>query len=445
MEELKSCDYVVIGGGISGLLAAYLLRKLKKDVLLISPLDHIGGCIRSIAKDGYTLELGANTFSSNPYFDDLINELGLADAVRPPFISPFRQYVWHKDSMHELPKGPAALLKSSLFSATEKYRLITGLFKKKIYSEDVTVGDAFSSLFSRSIVEKVIDPALRGIFGGDVWKLRLKSIFSGLGTHLIEGGSLISYFKKLKKGRKVFCFFEGNSTLTKALFRKLQSEHIDDYAIDVSYEDEFKFKITTKTGLRILTKNVLIATSGGASATLVDKLSPGLGENLTLLKYAPVTSVHVSCLPSPVLPRGGFGVLFPSTSTAKIMGVLFNSQLFPHVAPSDRALVTVCLGGVHQPELTKLDDSAIEALVLSELNTRIPLIEPKVLSIHRWNAAIPQYEGQIGVLLESLQRAEKEFPGLHFIGVDTGGVGVPERIKLVSELVQNRFFPRSDI
>ena len=119
-----------------------------------------------------------------------------------------------------------------------------------------------------------------------------------------------------------------------------------------------------------------------------------------------------------VLPKNGFGILFPKEEGAKCIGVLFNSELFPDTAPTDRKLLTVCLDG---NEVRDFSEEQLLELIEAELQKYLQIRDrPTVLSVHHWKEAIPQYQSDFYRYQETLDELQAQHPGLFFIGVDRG-------------------------
>lgn len=426
-------DFVVIGGGITGLTAAHTMRKMRG--VIIEGKDP-GGSIQTILRDGYTLERGANTFVLTQQMTKLLEELCLTDAVTPPAVYPFTQYVYYRDTYRSVPKSPLALLRTDLFTRSEKISILRGLFKRiSLSGHFISVHTFMTELLGGGIAEKVLDPALRGIFGGDITRLDASAVFPKLYLHIASGRSLISSIFSGTK-RKIFHLRGGNGVLIQKLQESLaQIERIHDNASSISQDTDGLFHI--QTGGRVVTASrCIIATSGGATSSYIGALAPELSPLLNQIRYAPISVVHVSVPRKVTLPPKGFGVLFPSTSNAGMIGVLFNSTLFPDTAPPERHLLTVCFGGINAAQDFAEEDLSKRAV--AELQQYLSIPDAHVLSVHHWERAIPQFEESFQSLQKALNLCEKNHPGIYFIGSDRGGIGVPDRIRWATDELLDR-------
>ncbi|NBO20139.1 MAG: protoporphyrinogen oxidase, partial [Proteobacteria bacterium] len=343
-------EVVVIGAGVTGLTRALALVKAGKTPLIIDPAAP-GGLIKTVHQDGYTLECGANTFVDTPAVRAVLRAIGLESAMRFPVIPRFRQYIWHQGAPRAVPKSPLALLRSPLFPAGEKLRAASGIFKRYTPGpEGLTIHAVFTRIFSEHISRAVVSPVLRGIFGGDTEALLAPRVFPKLWRALAEGGNVFSYMRSLSSAgkRRIFAIEGGNQLLTTRLASVLEGQAtlVRDAVVAISAREDGSFVLSCASGAEYATKEVVVSTAGAATAKFIGNLSPSLAAKLAAVRYAPVAVVHLALPAHERLPERGFGVLFPKEEDGAPMGVLFNSELFPHVAPAGKKLVTVCFGGV---------------------------------------------------------------------------------------------------
>jgi len=194
----------VIGGGIAGLTAAYELVKAGERPLLIEP-GPIGGMIRSVQQDGVTLECGPNVLVERPDLKELLSDLKISSEVVYPSVNPYGQYVWYRGHPVKVPAGFFELLCSPLFTLKTKLLLPLRAFASGVLprtSEDCTVEDFFKPLLGLHTVRHLLDPVLKGIYGGDVAKLSARSIFPSLWSAAQQGGSLFSYMQSRRSSGK---------------------------------------------------------------------------------------------------------------------------------------------------------------------------------------------------------------------------------------------------
>ena len=161
---------LVVGGGISGLVAAYELGRAGIPVTLVEANPRLGGKVGTEHVDGYVVERGPDSFLvGKPAAVGLCRDLGLAGALVPPR-SPSDVFVWH-GRLVPVPEGlgsgiprafrPVAL--SPLFSLREKLGLARELFVPPgTGSGDEAVGAFLRRRFGDALVDRLASPLLEG-------------------------------------------------------------------------------------------------------------------------------------------------------------------------------------------------------------------------------------------------------------------------------------------
>jgi oxygen-dependent protoporphyrinogen oxidase len=431
---LNKYDLVVIGGGISGLVAAYKAKKAGLSILLFDQNQTLGGCLKSKINAGFTLETGANTIALNDATNALLNELKLDQELIFPAVPKYKQYIWDnkQNKPVALPKSPLQLATTKLFNLSEKIQIVCGLFKKFKPSELDTIDGFFSTLLGASATQKAISPALRGIFGGDSSKLLAQKTFPTIFEAISSGKSLFGYATQKKPKRKIFALKEGNSQIVNKLSNFIGSDCIQYSNVDSINLTNGLFQVTYNGDNKVLANKVVVATSGSNTSQIVKSFDPLLADELNKLQYAPIVSIHFSLKSAISELENGFGVLFPKESGSKIIGVLCNSTLFPHTSPADKNLITVCLGGVGQEELIDKDESELIDIATNELSKFFNIQNPTHLLTTFWKKAIPQFTKETINLETKFMEAESRQPNIAFVGVDRGKIGVPDRIDYVT-------------
>lgn len=423
---------VIIGAGITGLTCAYKISHEQEHIAIVEP-GQIGGLISTSLSEGFTLEHGPNVLIEKDSLAEIIDDLALRDSVIYPKTKCYRQYVWHNAQLQQIPRALKLLISSKLLPLRHKLNIPIALFKShKCNLEDESVGDFFSRLFGISVAKNIIDPALKGLFGGDIFKLSARSIFPLFWEHVCAGHTVLSYMFK-KKSARIFVLKGGTVTLVKALMQKLSPRiFIQDRISKISYDGAFQ--LLTEAGQSMRATRVYICTSGPASAKLLESITPDLSRQLSELTYAALVVVHLATTQTASIPDNSFGVLFPSQSKSPILGIMFNSVLFPHVAPQGKHLLTVMLGGADNLQVLEKTDQEIVDIAADQVKKVLGLTKIQFLALKRWQRAIPQYLIGHHRLESAFCEAEKKYPGLRLVGADRRGIGVADRIKAVYDL-----------
>lgn len=434
----------VIGGGIAGLVAANELVKAGYRPVIIEP-GVPGGMIRSSNVDGFTLEQGPNVLVERQDMKSLLEDLGLQDRVRYPAVNPYGQYVWNRGQPVRVPQGVADLLVSPLFSLSTKLLLPVrlaqaGLLKPE--SDDLSVLDFFSPLIGEQAARDVLDPVLKGIYGGDVAQLSARTIFPGLWDAAVRGLSIIGYMRQRPQGGRpsIMVLDGGIQTVTDALVERTRGrvEWLNARVERIERISAREYRLVCSTGASVDVEACVVTPAGRALSRMIGGLSVDLSEMLTAQEYASLAVVHLSVPRSEALVKDAFGVLFQAGMPNDLLGVMFNSQIFPHVAPPEKHILTVMVGG-SQARNREFDEATLKEVLpkqISELlriSSGVSSIE--WLGLTPWKDAIPQLKVGHYKLVAKLNEVEAALPGLVFAGVDRGGVGVTDRVRIAREAV----------
>ena len=419
--------------------------KLARRAFAILEPERPGGLIKTRRQDGFLLEQGPSVYLDKAGFASFLDEIGLGPRERVyPRVRRFGQYIWFGEAPAAVPKSPGAFLRTPLFSLCDK-AVLAGLPLQlprrgwlAAAGEDESIAEFLGRLLGPRVVANVIDPALKGIYGGNAAELSARSVFPLLWQTLADDGSLLDYIRARRKLRAssasrpgaMFMLRAGGESLTRRLTDGLNGDELVAAAAKrLHYRGAGKgFEIVTSTAGTFSSKRVYVATAGPDSAVYLSALDDELSRALAGLRYASLAVVHCSVARDAPIQSGGFGVLFPGGQPSRLLGVMYNSELFPHVAPADRHLLTVCLGGSGAAEVCQKSDAELSQIVRSELRDRLRVEAAEILAVQRRPRAIPQYEVGHFRLTAKMRKLEQDYAGLHFVGVDVGGVAVPDRV-----------------
>jgi oxygen-dependent protoporphyrinogen oxidase len=433
----------VIGGGIAGLTAAYQLVKLGERPYLIEPQDPPGGMVASSQVDGFTVEKGPNVLVERPDLKALLTDLRLSGDVVYPSVNPYGQYVWFRNRARKVPTGIWEFLTSPLFTLQTKLTLPFNLFRTGVLPssiEDCSVACFFRELLGSHTTSNLLDPVLKGIYGGDVDLLSARTLFPALWSAAQRRESLFSYMRTKRRAAggsskpPIMVLRGGIASITNALWRELEPHvmRVRSRARRVHHAGDKRYRIALEGGGEIEADGCILAVAGASLASLVESLDEPLALELAAMRYASLCVVNLSApITERLIPRA-FGVLFPGGMPLNLLGVMFNSQIFPHVAPPGMQLITAVLGGA-QMEERSFNELELREHLPALLDRFLGIKRPTWLAKTEWNAAIPQLVVGHHQIVSALDRFEVSNPGLVCIGVDRGGVGVSDRIRIAGE------------
>jgi oxygen-dependent protoporphyrinogen oxidase len=438
----KSLSIAVIGGGVTGLTAAYRLSQAGVKVRLFEASGRVGGPVHSTREGEWLIESGPNSIQeSSSALTQLITELGLdpvRSAARPEAKN---RYILRNATPVAAPSSPPSLISSKLFSIGAKFRLIAEVLKRpKLRPADISFADFIRDHFGDEIVDYGVNPFVSGIYAGDPEALSARHAFPSLWKIERETGSIIRgqiKAAKLKRQRgevtgppPIISFREGLGMLPAALAQKLPTDAIELDARVKSLTPGAQWSVSWQRGTKSHVDTfdrVLIAIPAAAMAQLaVGSLGERPLAELADITYPAVASLFLGFRRDQIThPLDGFGMLVPQKEHRQILGVLFSSSLFEHRAPADHVSLTVMFGGVHRRDLGEAPLDVLQSIAKRELSELLGVTgDPVFVRSQNWPRAIPQYNLGYGRFLETMTCCENQYPGLLIGGHARDGIAL---------------------
>jgi oxygen-dependent protoporphyrinogen oxidase len=439
----------IIGGGISGLSAAYALHKRQVPYLLLEAGPSLGGLIRAETRDGFLLESADSLHALPPEGIALCRELGLGERLVPANPDRPTVSVLHRGTLHPLPEGmmlgvPTRILpfaKSDLFSWPGKLRMGLDLVIPGGNARgDESIGSFLRRRFGQEAVQRLGEPLLAGIHSGDPERLSILATFPWLREIEEKHGSLVRGMwatpaPKLAPGTKPPAAFQslrrGLREMVDALVVRLQRERIWTRAgvYGLSRVDG-GFSLAVQGGEAVSAERVVVAAPGPKIAPALEGLLPGAARVLAAIPFASSATVFLGYRRADVAhPLDGYGLVVPQTEGLRTTAVTFVSTKYPCRAPEDHVLLRGSLGGVRDTGAMSLSDDEMVETVKREMGSVLGLRgQPVVSRVFRWPGGLPQLE--VGHL-ERMAAVEKEVaavPGLHLTGGGIRTTGIPDAV-----------------
>jgi len=420
---------LVVGGGISGLVCAYGLRKAGVDAHLFEASGRTGGVIQSIARDGFLLELGPQSFSATAPLRELFQDLGISDQViQAPIHAP--RYVLVDGALRPVPLSPPAFFTSSLIGASTKWRVLRDLFGKSVPPQtDESVAAFVRRKFSSQLLDRLMGPFVSGVYAGDPERLSVRSAFPSLHEAEMSTGSIIRGMLRAAKSKRaprerptLTTFREGNETLVRALSNGLgPSLHLGASFTGISAQKDGSFSAqfeASGASKSISAKSLILATPSNVTGQLLSLLDSSFELLLAPIEYAPVAVVSLGYLWSDIGHfLDGFGFLVPRSSGLRVLGTVWNSSLFPDRAPEGQALLTSFVGGATDPSAAMLPTEELVSLVHREISPILTITGETVFaSVTVWPRALPQYNLGHSDRLAAVAKLLRNHPGIWLAG-----------------------------
>lgn len=427
-----SAEVLVLGAGLSGLAAATRLAARGVDVHLVDAGDAAGGPIRTVAIDGYRFEGGPNSIrGGGAAMTALIAAAGLLD--QRTIASPLAKDRWiYHGGVHRV-NGPKDLFGGNLLTPGGRARLLSEPFRRAWKGpRDATISAFIADRLGPEVVERLLEPAITGIFAGDPGDLELPAL--KMVAILAEHGGIIRGMKYLPRDKaQILSFAGGLQSLPRALGDHLGARLHLGVTVSALARDADAWQVDTSHGT-VRAKTIVCAIPAPATARLLAAGSLGSSNGAALdalasLPMASVATVGLGLRDSDLArPASGFGLLIaPRTPLGRVQGLVFASSIFPDRAPPGRSAVTAIIGGVRAPDAVGLDDAALIAEATSALQRTHGLSnDPEVAVVHRWPRAIAQYRPGHAAAVRALRAALPRTFILAGSGFD--GVGLADAV-----------------
>jgi oxygen-dependent protoporphyrinogen oxidase len=467
----------IIGGGISGLAAAFELEEHRRagadvDYVLYEAAARFGGVLRTEHVDGCIVEAGPDSFiTEKPWASDLCRALGLGDQLIGSNDADRKTYILTHGQLVEMPDGlmfmvPTKILPtglSPLFSWKTKLHMAQELFHPpravagKDDGHDESVAAFVERHYGAEMVDRLADPLLSGVYGGEAASLSVRAVLPRFAemerTHGSLGRAMLAarknarkkmssgprkpappLFTSLRNGMQhlaetVVSRLSPASLLVNAPVQAIQRE-AESWVVGVHPQ-------ARRTGLQSDGfDSVIIALPAAAAAQVLRIVSPELSAELAAIQYSSSITVGLGydrdvrqSLPP------GFGFLVPRREGKRLLAATFVHNKFPHRAPDDRALLRCFFAGRNAEDVWALSDEQIVGIVRNELQQILgPQIhglraEPLFARVYKWKSAMAQYG--VGHLdrLDRIERLRQQLPGLALAGNAYRGIGVPDCVR----------------
>jgi oxygen-dependent protoporphyrinogen oxidase len=463
----------IIGGGIAGLAAAFELELARAagaavDYTLFEARERLGGSLSSESVHGAIIELGPDSFlTEKPAAAALCRELGLGSDLIASNDAARKTWILVRNRLVPLPDGlmflvPTKLIPTALtrlFSLRTKLRMGMEwlLPPPASASEDESVADLVRRHFGSETVDRLADPLLSGIYGGDATQLSAHSVLPRLVEMERQHGSLtrgmLAAHRKMrqaagpasqpKAARPIFTTLRGGmQQLVNALEARLDPACLRRSTPVASLEK-------TSAGWRIAARGatefydaVILAAPAPVAGKLLEFTDPELSQALGAIPYSSSITVNLLYDESilPPLPEG-FGFLVPAVEGRSMLACTFVHRKFLGRTPPGKAVLRAFLGGIRNHAMLTEPDATLIQTVRRELGEilgpALQRTEPEAWRVSRWPSAMAQYAVGHQQRKQQIEARVALLPGLRLAGNAYDGIGIPDCIRLGRLAAQN--------
>jgi len=441
MPEPRRPHVAVLGGGITGLAAAWYLRD-KADVTVLEGSDRLGGKIRTERFAGLDVDVGPDSFLARiPYAADLCRDIGLGDDLVTPATG--KAYIWTRGKLRPIPEATVLgvpsrlrpLAKSGVVSrrGVARAALDAVLPRPRSCSDDRSITDVVGARFGREVVDRLVDPLLGGIHAGRSDRLSLdtnapdvahaarsRSLMKGLREHLAGAPSSGPVFLTIRQGL---------GALVDRLEKELRAQGVDIWREHPVTWLERKEDGRYRVGPSIVADAVIVAVPAPAAARVLERGRADVAAVLRGVNHSSVVTVTLA-YPKMRMPLDGSGFLVPRVDGRLLTACTWLSAKWSHLDAGRYTVLRASAGRYGDERSLHVDDGALVDHLHSELADAMGLTaRPVDARVDRWHDGFPQYEPGHGERIMQIEGALHDIPGVAIAGAAYRGVGITSCIQ----------------
>ena len=505
-------NVTIVGGGLTGLTAAYYLGHAKPEwnITLYEQAPRFGGKIQTQRVDDFVVELGPDSYlGRKTEMTDLVHDLGLGDTLVSNETG--QAFVYDEGSIHPIPGGsimgiPTEMMpfvKATLISWPGKLRAGLDYFKKPYQLDkngDVSIGHFFQYHLGQEMMDKLIEPLLAGIYGGDIYKISLLSTF----PHFIQ---VEQKYGNMVKGMMAAKMGHSKAGVTKAAKGAVAEGDVPRAGKGTMTDRQFESHEakSTKAQADMASRKGTAAQSGmfrqltGGLESVITAIVEAMPSNVTLHTSALVSDIRytdgqyaldivkrnadqvtananqvIICTPPATYNQWfkddvgfdflrsmeqsscaiaimafdkstfdgelkGSGLLITRNTDTPLTACTILNQKWPQTTPDDKIVLRVFIGKPGNDVVEHLNDEELSELAVKEIQRIMSFsTQPEWVRINRLIHCMPQYNvGHRAGITAVRKHVAENYPNLHLIGTPFDGIGIPDGVKQAKELIQS--------
>jgi len=468
---IQTQKIIILGGGISGLSAAYYVKKIASEqnlpieITLIEKDNRLGGKLQTFKRDGFTIEKGPDAFlARKPAILELTKLLDIEDQLVATNPESGITRILHKGKLHPMPMGfvlgiPTQItpfIKTGLISPLGKIRALFDLvIPARADQQDESLGHFIERRLGKEVLEHITEPLLAGIYAGDTRSLSLTATFPQFQQMEQQHGSLIKGMiggKKRKVSttgsesqktvstatnqassipKSMFLSYKGGlSYLIEQLEHHLESVHFKlGESVRSVQKNHTKYHLILSSGEEMEADQVISTIPAYEAARIFAHIPKT--EHLQHIHYVSVANIALA-YPYEVLQKSlrSPGFLVPRKEGKMITACTISSIKWNHTAPTDQMLLRVYIGRAGAEEWVHMTDDQLVSAARQDLEELLGIkAQPQMIEISRCTQSMPQYPLHHREEMESLRgQLAQHMPGVWLCGGGYDGVGIPDCI-----------------
>jgi oxygen-dependent protoporphyrinogen oxidase len=444
---------VVVGGGISGLVAAYRLAQGGADVTLLEGDDRTGGKIHTTPFAGLpAVDTGADAFLARiPHAVELCRELGFGDELISPATG--NAYIWSRGALRHIPApsflgvplDAASLVASGVVSADAASAVELDLARTvdtSMPERDESVGSLVRRRLGDEVLERLVDPLLGGIYAGDADRLSLAAGAPQFAAAARADASLVRALRAQQQAAATATaptpvFFappDGMARVVRELEQRLGDRIRRGACVRSLERSGAAWRVDG-----VAADAVVLATPAPVTAALLREAAPRAASNVAEIEYAGVVLVTFAFAHGAIdRPLDASGFLVPKVERMLLTACSWTSTKWEHLGHGHNAIVRASAGHFGNEHALALDDDVLVQAMLDELaETMAVRDEPVEVRISRWPKAFPQYTPGHTDRVDAIETSlAAEAPGIVLAGAAYRGIGIPACIGQANSAAQ---------
>lgn len=446
---------VIVGGGITGLSAAYYLqRELTEEqeqlrIVVVEAKEKLGGKIHTIHESGFIMEAGADSIVTRKQNTaPLLEELGMVEEV--VYNATGKSYIYTdgqlklipEEAVFGIPIGLESLAKSELVSAEGKVEALRDIYTpNESYTAEDSVGDFLETFLGEELVRKQIAPVLSGVYSGSLKDLTLASTMPYLLDYKNEYGSIMlgleanRHVFKGNGNKKFFSFNGGLGCLVDRFEAKLKHvefiKGVSVNGVQKNSDSSPGYQVQLGDGSILPADYIVLSAPHQAAMSMLNH--DELNEDFSRLRSSSMLSVYLGFdLDDDALPVDGTGFIVSDAADVRCNACTWTSRKWPHTSAEGKFLTRLFYKSTSPgfEQLASMTEGQLLELALSDVARSLGIqAKPVSCIIYKWLDAMPNYHLQHPELVRSLEgKMERLYPGVLLAGCSYYGVGIPDCI-----------------
>ncbi len=420
-------DVAIIGGGISGMTAAYGLRRRGHRVIVLERQAHVGGNAVSERLGGFLMEHGPSTVNADsPAAVGLSRDLGLDEGRCDLGEGVRRRYLVSRGALCGIPVHPLGFFASDYLSLGARLRLMAEVMvpRRRDTEAEETVAAFAARRFGAEFAARVVDPMVGGIYAARANEASVAALFPKLVGFERRYGSVTGGILRRRRrgaampGSRLFSWRDGIGALPRALAARLGETVRTGVAVRCIERRTGAFQLDLGMAGRLDARAVMIATQPHVAARMLDGIDGPAADAAAAIDAPPLAVAFLGFRRQDVdHPLDGLGFLAADGERRTLNGAQFCSTMFPGRAPQGTVALAAYFGGARAPSFGRLPAHELLDLARRELRDLIGARgQPMAAHVRHWPLGLPQYRVGHRDRVAALASASDRQPGLFLTG-----------------------------